>query len=666
MVMQLGSRELIVDGEVYELLDFGRNRIQWDVDRVPSQRGDGGPAVPHDLRFEGGFGASWRYTDQSGRPTAPTHHDYGQNWDCRHLGLNGPAPRITYANLSSIGGGNMRLGGSPYGRLGGGVGAQLGGGTFTDVPQAMETFGDYLYISGGTRTYVVDPSVAAPSLLETRQHNNNARARSMDVFDNELVVALGPNTDAVGAASAYSSTTPTPWATFTDVKMSAYRTGKAGRLFSARNNLVFNVLAGQDPATLANYLPSAGEVISDETAPVRALEEFSRALVASTAINVRTFDPDAGFFSRALLREQRLSPSEYDGFALITIGEILLVGFTRAVWLFRGGQTPINVGPELLEQNESPYVAGEPGVPDFAGEWIYWPYYFPATGDSVIFAIRPRRPGEPGVGPYVWQDWLYLEGRECRVVHYWGGTSSVKPRLFFGAGQSGNPEQVGWVGLGRGGTPDIFNSDSPPALSATIYSAKDDYGLPNTIAEVDRIEFPAIDNADDSNYLVASVLADEDTTYTDLVTDQRGSPDAPRIQETGFQEAFAPVYDPIEGRALKARLQITQAQDATEYLRIRGFPQIYLRFRAARTDQVTTMLDVQTRGNLPADVRAERLRALEGRKVAVQGGRWADQRWAVVERARERSVEVRSLNDAREVRSAIEIVLREVAVDPAE
>src|SRR5690606_12464979 len=129
-----------------------------------------------------------------------------------------------------------------------------------------------------------------------------------------------------------------------------------------------------------------------------------------------------------------------------------------------------------------------------------------------------------------------------------GGTATVKPRVFFGAGTSANPEQVGWIPVGRGGAPDIFTSDAKPALSSELFAAEDDFGLPGTIKEVDRIEFSDIANADRDNYLVASVSADGGTTHTALVNETSGSVLDGRVVATGFQQVFAPAEEGIEAR----------------------------------------------------------------------------------------------------------------------
>ena len=111
--------DLVIDDEVYKLLEIRPGQIRWETRQVPTQRGDGSRPVPHALRFEGGFGASKRYTDGQGRQTAPTHADYRENWDSRFLGLNCAAPRITYLDLTSVAkdAAGFRLGGSAFGRL---------------------------------------------------------------------------------------------------------------------------------------------------------------------------------------------------------------------------------------------------------------------------------------------------------------------------------------------------------------------------------------------------------------------------------------------------------------------------------------------------------------------------------------------------------------------
>lgn len=651
--------ELVVDSEPFELLEIRSGQIRWESEQVPTQPGDGSAPRPHPLHFHGGFGASKRYTGGPRGATAPTHHDYSEHMDVRSEGLGCVAPKITYLSLAASGAPSFRLGGGAFGRLGGSPGGGLGGGTFKGVPQAMERFGDFVYVAGSNKVYVVDITASTPTLVETRDMGSTARPRSLDEFDNVLAVANGDVTDAQIATAPATSSSPTQWSIADGVKRSVYRTGKGGRLFSSYKNRVYNVLGGQDPATLSNYLPSLGEVLSDEGQPVQALLEFSRALVGATTRTVRTFDPDAGFFGRALLPVSRVSPSDYDGRAMIAFADFLIFALPHVVWMMRAGQRPIKAGPELLDQNESPYIGGQPGLPDTNGSEIFWPIFFPTSGDSVIFSVRLREQGERGVGPLVWQPFLWLENRECRVVHFWGGTSSVKPRLVFGAGTTSSPEQIGWVPLGRGGSPDVFDSDASPAISGTLYAADDDFGLPSTIKEVERIEFGEITNADESNYLVASVSVDGGTDYADLVTDQQGAPDSPRIRATGPQSVFAPIYDPQEGVKLKFRFAITQAAAASSFLTWRGFPIAYLSERPLTSEQVTTLLDVKdgqisTAEDLAAEVRD----LVRGKKIEIEGGPGDRTRWAKVSSVNAITVEM----SGRDQRVAVELVFREVAV----
>ncbi|KKK57254.1 hypothetical protein LCGC14_3056350, partial [marine sediment metagenome] len=339
--------------------------------------------------------------------------------------------------------------------------------TFTEGPRAISEYGDFLAISAGPYTYIINPAASTPTLVETQLHEAGARARSTDVFDKQLVVANGVGANVAIATEPRTASRGTSWIVAEGVKMGAVKAGPAGRLFSAAVNRVFNVLAGQDPADRDNYLPPAGEVLTDETDPVRSLDTFTAALVGGTARTLRTFDPDRGFQGVSLVRPTRLSTSEYDGRALMNLGDgRLLYATARAVWFFRCDEQPAFAGPELLQSNESPYIGGEPGIPDFAGDWIIWPWYFPSSGDSVIFWVREREEGEHGTGPLIWSDELHLPGRECRVVRYWGGTATVKPRLFGGASTPSQPEQMFHVDLGRGGGPDLFDTDAVPASSA--------------------------------------------------------------------------------------------------------------------------------------------------------------------------------------------------------
>lgn len=621
---------LTINGENYPLLEVRPGQRKWDTREVPSQPGDGGREKPFPIELGFGFGASTRHTSARGEKWDQGHHAYAQNVDVSVNGIIAPSPRITYIDLSTLSvgsNGGFQFGGTARGQLGGGTSSLgpsgLGGGIGDGVVTCINEYRGLLYCSGLSRTHVVDPSESTPSLKETKQHSASANIYSQEVFDNTLIVALGPNEDTAYTQNAYSSSNATPWQTATGVKMQTFSLGGGGRLFSAKENRVYNVLAGVDPTLSASYLPSAGEAMTDETDEVRGLVEWARGVVAGTKFSLRTFDPEAGFISRALLPAVRASPSDYDGRAIITVGEVAFFATPRAVWYLVPGREPVHVGPELLEHNETPYIGGQPGVPAFDGENLWWPYYFPTSGDSVIFKVRPREQNEPGTGPFVWLDALWLDDRECRVAFYWGGTSSVKPRLFFGAGTTANPEQLGWAQLGRGGTPDIFDAASAPALSGTLYLADDDFGTPGVTKEVVRLELPDVKNATAANYVAVAVSDDGGSTYKNLVKTNTGAANDERVTTTGYEQLFADVATPSipAGRKLQLRFTFTQESGATTHVQIRGTPMLYCYERPDTVEQVETYLSVSRRPYEDAETMAARLKALvAGAKVTLDNG----------------------------------------------
>lgn len=667
--------QLFFNGVPYTLLQTRPGVRKWDTQEVPSQPGDGGRETVYAVEMHGGFGASRRFFDGQGRLSDPTHHASTQNMLTHLKGILAPAPRITYIDLSSAGVNGARrsqgfqFGGTKRGQFGGGSGpTSFGGGSIYGQVAVITEYGDYLYASGGINTFTINPSGATPAVLETRTHPDaNSRALSSDVFDDRLMVALGPNVDADTSATPYVSS-GTPWASVSGVQMHVFRTGGGGRLFSARNNLVFNVLPGVDPTVAANYLPAAGEPITDETDHIHALAEWSRGLVGSAHTTLHTFDPDAGFIPRTLLPPVRTAWDEFHGRSLVVIGETMLYATPRAVWMFEPGQRPRRIGSELLHNNQTPYKGGQPGVPAFDGEMLYWPYYYPTTGDSVIFRVAPREQGEPGTGPFVWSEFLYLASRECRCVAYWGGDSTWKPRLFFGAGTSATPQQVGWVQLGRGGAPDLFESGSVPALSAVAYGAIDDWGRPAVVREVLRMEIPSVANADASNYLAVAISDDEGATYKNLVVTNTGAANDERITGTGFRQVYADIATPSipAGRTLQVRYTATQASGATTHLQMLGTPQLFVVERPATVEQVTTFLhfEPEVMGLDDVETAVNRMKALvSGAKTQLQHGP-GDVASYYVKVTDVRSVEtevVSAAGDHSEVRRAMQVTFREVA-----
>ena len=583
-----------------------------------------------------------------------------ENMNLTTEGWMSVAPIVTFLDVSgkSSVGKAFVLGGSKRSRLGGETEAGLGGGEYSDTPQWMERFGDFVYVLTGTHTITIDPAQTVPTHVETRNHGTAARARSADVFDSRLFVGLGDGVNAEAADSPRSSSSdPTNWVT-TDVKRSIVHEGSGGALFTSKLNRVFRVAPGKDPTSSSNHTPTAGEVITDESDPVVGLVEYLRGLAAGTATTLRTLDPQSGYVSRALLPQSRLSASDYDGRAILGVGQTLLFAQTRAVSMFRPGVMPEKVGPELMEENDSPYIGGEYGVPDWAGDAAYWPVFFPATGDSVIFEVRERQEGDPGVGRWRWMPFIFLENVECRVVLFWGGTSTIKPRLLFGATSTTVTERIGWVDLGQGGGPDVFTTDATPARSGTVFGADDDFNLPNTIQDVERIEMPEVLNADSDNFVVWSVSDDGGLNYKDLVKNQKGG-FANRMDENGFQTVYAETGNVPSGRKLKVRCDITQEAIAASFLQIRGFSTIYLSARSITTEQVQTVLDVHPDKFNGVTDQLDALKAhVSGPKVELEGDPADANPWIDISDVS--TVEVEDRNG--DMRKAVQVTFREVAV----
>lgn len=656
-----GRDTLVIDSEPYEVFEEGGRR-RWTTEMVSSQPGDA-LARPYLLSAHGGFGATNRHTLSTGQPSDPTHHDYGENVDATKEAILQPSPRITYVDLSSKAQTSrpFRIGGYANSRVGGGSSGApsgaIGGGSPSMVPQQFVEYGDVIYALCGPRTLAFDPDLATPIVVEGTFHGKAARARSGDLFNTRMVVALGDNTDAAIATAPYTSASPTAWSTATGVQMSVFRRGRAGKLFSSRtasdSGRVFSVLPGLDPATAANYTPSNGEKIVDPSDPVRNLTEFASALVAGTAKTARTLDPDRGYQGVSLITESRLSASEYDGRAMLAVGPYLFHGTAEAVYLLSLNAPPAQVGPEILERNESPFADGEPGIPDATGKFIAWPFYYPATGDSVIFLMRRRRPDEAGTGPYVWFDHLFLDGRECRAVYFWGGTASRGPRLFFGAGTSANPHQVGWV--------DWDESDAQPALSSTLYFPMDDFGHPGVTLECERLEIPYVENADATNYATWFVKA-RGGSDINLVKAQSGS-NQERINTDGFAQVFAPNANIPSGRGLRFGVTFTQASGATDFVKLRGTPVAYIAAIPAQVPQHVVYLDVESQKHEDAQAIVDRLNALRGQKKQLEGEPGGDNPYIRIERVKTTEVEVRSGGGEKgDRRLVVELTFREVAV----
>lgn len=444
-----------------------------------------------------------------------------------------------------------------------------------------------------------------------------------------------------------------------ELGVDVYRVGPSGRLFAAIGNKVYNVLPGYDPTLSLNYVPSNGEVITEVSEPIRSLVEFSSSLVAGTERTARTLDPNRGYQGVPVAAVSRLSASGYDGRALLSIGPILFHATRGGVQMIIPGRPPEPAGPEELPQNESPYVGMEWGVPDFAGAWMVWPAYIPASGDSVIFFARLRKPDEPGTGPLVWQDVIWLEGRECRAVTYWGGSATRGPRLFFGASTPANPYAAGWCDLGVGTGPDPFTTEGAPALEGYIESPLDDLGLPGVNKSAERVEIPLLEGVDANNTFKVSMQAD-DGAMVDFVSAQGSDPE---VTTEGFVALYPPVDTPVFGRALRYAETYVQAEAATEFIKVRGTPVLYYTEVPSEVGVITTYADAKADDMETAVEVANAMRErYAGGTIPQRNGPDGVERYVKVIGCKATAVEVPAADNTPVTRYAVAVTMREVLV----
>jgi hypothetical protein len=593
---------LRIDGKRYKLAERDGRRT-WTVRPVPSQRGDNSEPTPIEFRdLHLGFGFSHRHRSQGQAVSV----DYSENVDHRFDAMLRPAQRITYVDLSAAHGtfGSFMLGGAPGTPLGGGPAINglatesepLGGGRLAETPQWIQEGNGFLYIGSGSIVFTVDP--ADDGVDEVREFSLSASTRDADIHDGNLAVALGGNVAMQGTTSfrteAQVPTVKTQWETFDtggDVLADRCVSGRLGRFYTSVGNLIRNTAPGAALKTKGNHLPLAGEALGDSSFPVTKLAEWGAVMVAAKRDNLMNFRLDTGFTSVANLPEVADFPDEYNGRGLKVIGQEIFDPTSRGIFYSAGGPFT-RIGPEILPANESPYRNLEWGVPAYTGDATYFPGYNPQTGDSVIFYVRRRLPGEPGLGPFVFVPYLFLEDRKCRVVFFEPGTSSRNPALWFGAGTTANPEQVGHVPTGRGGAPDWVDAGGKPALSSQLLLSGDDYGFPATIKELDRIEIHEVRNATSTNYFVVSASDDDGATWTDFVDGTGGANDERVVADGDTITMFMPSGAAISSVHPKLRIVWTQASGATTFVELAGYMTLYTRMRPTTVDEITTLIEV--------------------------------------------------------------------------
>ena len=228
-----------------------------------------------------------------------------------------------------------------------------------------------------------------------------------------------------------------------------------------------NILTGKDPMVEANY---ADEVqCGEKDVPPTGIIAFERTALVGKSEGM--FGVDIDGFGVPLIK--RISRATGNGLGMHLHEPYVIFPHSRGLIRFLPGLVE-SIGLEKETMNESP-IKGPFKAFATDNKWLLGAL---AVGSDTYIMVADERPG--GLGPYIWDTWIYLSGAVCEAMLNSSVTSP--PRIWFGHGND-----VAYIKLSTSaGAPDVDGSGYEFALSGNRFSPKYRY------ADWDSKDFPKV------------------------------------------------------------------------------------------------------------------------------------------------------------------------------
>ncbi len=319
------------------------------------------------------------------------------------------------------------------------------------------------------------------------------------------------------------------------------------RLFKVdRTGELRNILTGADPMVEANY---SDEVqCGEKDVPPTGLVAFERTALVGKVEGM--FGVDLDGFGVPLIR--RVSRASGNGLGMHIHDPYALYPHGRGLIRFLPGLVE-SVGLERETMNES-LIRGPFKAFATDNKWLLGAL---AVGSDTYIMVSDERQG--GLGPYIWDTWVYLQSAACEAML--NSAITTPPRVWFGHGND-----IAYIKLSAGaGAPDVDGSGYEFALSGKRWSVRYKYG------DWGSKDHPKID------IVGAGVLSA--TRYWDIYYSVDGGAfstldvngDAMRVDSDGLSTLFLPTS--VVGREIQYRYDYTgdSASAAGELNLVEGF-----------------------------------------------------------------------------------------------
>ena len=492
---------------------------------------------------------------------------------------------------------------------------------WADGPDDYSAKVRYIYTVAGGRLKVVDPT--DDSVVETTSWLSVDGADAARWGGAVWIARHGSATDYVKyVASPYDSGTAT---VLSDADFTA-RQIHAGpdalyRAFSdfAGNSALIKKTTATSPANVAqdaNWAPSSGETMADPGIATTRLATSGKALVVGKRNGLYEFD--STFTPRTALEWMEAFEWEFNCNAILPLGDAgeMIVSTRRGLYY-----RPINkaIGTEVLTGNQTDKKGRYTAIA-YDGNWVYGFLESPATGDTHLIKMRPRR--LPGPGLFEHHPIATITDRETLTAYLWPGATisgtTYGPRLYFGAGT----DTLAYTRLGAT-QPDVLDSNYRFTTGPwSIQWPHEDFDTPSTPKIPYKVE-ASYEGVTGTPGITWSVSAD-DGAFVDLDSDGSGSGTGP-VTTDGFAQRFGPRDGSVSGRELSFKVS-GNGSSSTAQQRVVGTPIVTLLEQPEMVLAVETTLELRHTPENDADAE-EQWRTVQGYAGQLQQviAHWGDE-----------------------------------------
>jgi hypothetical protein len=434
-------------------------------------------------------------------------------------------------------------------------------------PFQFKAFDDVIFILGGRYMYYVDP--ATNTSTEDKDFGVGKAAVSMEVFNNELVVAMGESEKiwTRSAAGVWTQATDNTFAiAFGVVDSKLYRGEEVNQLSNA-------ITA---PMTLTSWVPSDGNeyTVGDTTYAIHTIVDFQGAVWVGKGDGMYAADPTFVFHNQT--PQIKSNPHADNCKGAWVAHSSLWVPFVNGLLRIRLGSS-LPYGPEITWRRDYRYWTR--GGVEHNGNIYIIVTDEADVGETTIYKMVPL---DLKRSAYTYHEWARL-GNTTNGLAITASSKGTNPEIFVTHGND-----VKYLKLGRGGGADIDDTNYEYGTAAEVESGRMMAGSDLSILTC-LVGIEVVCDYSAANESLTAQYALDGGAYANFLTTQEGGGTAAITNTTNIQSVRRYAATDAECQLFEIKLASTLVtQSATPEV----FDAIVFGYmRPLVTDEVTVAID---------------------------------------------------------------------------